>query len=126
MNIVGTKAFAYDIKVKNADGVTIYYNYTKDGNSLIVASPVNGWGSFGGYEGDVVIPEKVTYNNKTLQVKEIGNYAFNECFNLTSVTIPNSVTYIGKYAFKFCQRLTSIIIPNSVATIDYHAFFCCI
>ena len=26
LSMVGTKAFAYDIVVKNADGVTIYYN----------------------------------------------------------------------------------------------------
>ena len=36
MSMVGTKAFAYDIKVENADGVTIYYNYINNGMELEV------------------------------------------------------------------------------------------
>ena len=38
MSMLGTDAFAYDIAVANADGVTIYYNYTDDGKELIVTS----------------------------------------------------------------------------------------
>ncbi|MEZ7706531.1 leucine-rich repeat domain-containing protein [Prevotella melaninogenica] len=51
----------------------------------------------------------------------IGEAAFKDCSNLTSVTIPNSVTTIGEDAFKYC-RLTSVTIPNSVTTIGEDAF----
>ena len=37
MSMMGINAFAYNIMVKNADGVTIYYNYINDGNELEVA-----------------------------------------------------------------------------------------
>ncbi len=70
---------------------------------------------------DIVIP--ATYNN--LPVKGIGDFAFENCYNLTSVTIPDSVTSIGGYAFSDCYDLTSITIPDSVTTIGESAFYNC-
>ena len=55
----------------------------------------------------------------------IGYQAFYMCFDLTSVTIPNSVTSIDDYAFETCWNLTSITIPNSVTTIGDLAFYEC-
>ena len=55
----------------------------------------------------------------------IGEYAFEECSNLTSITIPNSVTSIGSYAFSGCSGLTSVTIPNSVTFISSYAFSYC-
>ena len=43
----------------------------------------------------VEIPEMIDGRSVT----SIGNYAFEYCENITSVTIPNSVTSIGEYAF---------------------------
>lgn len=48
-------------------------------------------------------------------------YGFGNC-NITSVTIPNSVSSIGTYAFYGCTNLTSVTIPSSVTVIDSYAF----
>ena len=55
----------------------------------------------------------------------IGYYAFEDCYGLTSVTIPNSVTRIESGAFDGCSGLTSVTIPNSVTSIGSYAFSGC-
>ena len=47
------------------------------------------------------------------------------CSSLTSITIPNSVKSIGNYAFSDCDSLTSITIPGSVKSISESAFIGC-
>ena len=78
------------------------------------------------YSGDIVIPEKVIYNGEKYTVTSIGNNAFHNCRNLTSITIPNSVTSIGELAFWNCSNLTNITIPNSVISIGLRTFEYCI
>jgi len=51
--------------------------------------------------------------------------AFYKCTNLTTVSLPNTLTYIGQDAFKECDALTSITIPGSVATLIKHSFDGC-
>ena len=58
-------------------------------------------------------------------VTSIGDYAFGSCTFLTSVSIPDSVTSIGDRAFSYCKSLTSVSIPNSVAAIGDYAFSGC-
>ena len=96
-------ASAHDIEVQNADGVTIYYNYINDSTELEVTFRGRGFDSYSNeYQGNVVIPEEVTFMNRTRKVTSIGCWAFFRCSGLTSVTIPNSVTSIGNDAFYDC------------------------
>lgn len=61
-----------------------------------------------------------------LPVTSIGERAFDACYNLTSVDIPDSVTSIGIQAFIGCSGLTSIKIPDSVANIGNSTFAYCV
>ena len=57
--------------------------------------------------------------------KWIGDFSFDGCFSLTSITIPNGVISIGVAAFQWCESLTNITIPDSVTSIGDNAFCKC-
>lgn len=58
-------------------------------------------------------------------VYSIGDWAFEFCSGLKSVTIPEGVTSIGNSAFYGCVSLKSATIPASVKTIGTYAFYGC-
>lgn len=154
LSLLGANAYAHDIAVENAEGVTIYYKYINDGAELGVTNKDDDQTEIGigvltpSYSGTVNIPETVTYMDKTIRVTSIGesafsgcsitsvtipnsvtsigNFAFSGCTNLTSLSIPDGVTSIGDGSFSYCMGLTSLSIPNSVTSIGVHAFSYCI
>lgn len=80
-------------------------------------------GMITGYVGTdtvVVIPSKIN----GITVETIGHTAFRYS-SVTSVTIPDSVTFISDSAFAYCSKLTNISIPNSVTSIGFSAFGGC-
>jgi len=84
-----------------------------------------------GTGGNVTIPAEI--DGKPVVSIRDGNSAYNGVFcnkQLTSVSIPNSVTSIGAYAFSNDidiysgnNQLTSVTIPNSVTSIGDNAFY---
>ena len=67
------------------------------------------------YAGKEEIEHVIIAN--TNRVKTIGEAAFKNCSNLTSVSIPSNVTTIGEAVFKNCSKLKSVSIPSSVTNI---------
>ncbi len=94
-------AMAYDFKV---DG--IYYNY---GDTEFTVSVTSGLPKC---SGDVVIPATVEYNGVTYTVTAIEDYALDLSPDLTSVTIPATVTRIGKLALTGSPNLGSIVVDS--------------
>ncbi len=98
-------------------GVTesgVKWGLTKEGVITIIAG-------YSGTSTEVIIPETINGHSVT----SIGECAFEDCSNLTSIEIPNSVTSIGEYAFSGCSSLTNIEIPDSVTSIGSYAFEDC-
>ena len=54
----------------------------------------------------------------------VGDYAFAECSNLKSITIPDRVTKIGEKAFRECSNLASVTLGKRVSDIS-GAFYGC-
>jgi hypothetical protein len=94
--------------------VQAQFNYTTNNGSITITR-------YTGPGGDVTIPDTIN----DLPVTSIGGAAFEDCYGLTSITIPDSVTSIGDSAFSGCNDLTSITIPDSVTSIGDSAFTDC-
>ena len=149
MSMTSYKSFAYDIAVKNEDGVTICYNYINDSTALEVTQgwyTINTSGSI--TPVDIKIPEEVSVPRiGKLKVKGIGTGAFMSSIVPKSIILPQSVTYIGEKAFHLswlksieltdnvdsigggafwgCNHLTSFIIPNKITSIRGNTFAYC-
>jgi hypothetical protein len=133
-----TAATAYTVKLNISDlggsydtagslGNALYTNLTKYVNldlsgSTVTTMPVNA-----SYEGSFGYCSNLTSVTIPNSVTTIGAYAFDGCTSLASVTFtPTSkVTSIGNYAFRGCTSLTSVPIPNSVTSIGTGAFQNC-
>lgn len=73
----------------------------------------------------------VAYDLTTITIPDsvtsIGIAAFEKCTSLTSINIPDSVTSIGIGAFNSCSNLKSVILPRSIkkSGCDSHIFDRC-
>ncbi len=81
---------------------------------------VSGLGTYA--EGDVVIPEKSPEGDT---VTGIGNYAF-RMTDITSVTMPDTVTSIGGAAFYRCEALARVEFSEQLSFIGFDAFYQCL
>ena len=73
------------------------------------------------YSGDIIIPSSVTNNAVTYIVTTIAG-AFSRCTDLTSVTIPNSVTQCWHCSFYRCYSLVSVVTPALLFNEAYSIF----
>ena len=91
-----------------------HIEYTISGDSIRITG-------FDNTVENLVIPDKI----EGLPVTVIDWYAFENCYNLKSVTIPDTVTHISRFAFAHCTALETVNMPKSLYSIEQYAFFNC-
>ena len=110
--VPSTCAVLYGDAWEDVGGLAWSY-VVEDGKATVTAGP---------RQGNVTIPAVLGGH----PVTGIGSNAFFNCNELTSVTIPNSLTIIGGRAFYGCSGLASVTIPDNVTSIENSAFYACI
>ena len=92
------------------DTLTFYGPYVMDNYGSSYYTP---WAQYANDIKTIIINEGM---------KAIGNGAFNDFYNLMSVSLPSSLTSIGERSFHYCPALTTIEIPSNVTEIKLYAF----
>ena len=92
----------------------IYYRIVNDMSGIVMVTyKGKEWESYDNeYKGSVVIPDSLTYRNRTYRVTEIDDYAFCGCSSMTSVSIPASVRLVGFCTFSGCVGLKEVHISD--------------
>ena len=130
---IGDSAFSY---CRALTSITIPNAVTTIGSSVFTAcsSLKEFKGKFASSDGRCLIidglldsfaPAELTSYTIPSSVTKIGKNAFSFCDKLNSITIPEGVTAIGNAAFSGCLALTSITIPEGVTEIGNSAFYSC-
>ena len=110
------------LSTQAADFVVGNISYEITDNSGRVVAVVAGQSK---YTGNVTIPATVTNGGTTYTVKRIGNYAFEDCTDLTAVTLGSNIEQIGFRAFRNCTSLSDINWLNSIRKMEGQAFIGC-
>ena len=113
-------AMAYDFV---ADGLC--YSINADGESVVVTYEQQASPRYTSLAGEVVIPRTVSDGETTYVVNGIGDAAFRDCTDITSVVVGDAVATIGSNAFYCCISLTTVSVPRSITRINYAAFYGC-
>ena len=77
------------------------------------------------YSGYLNLPSSVATEGKLYTVARIVQGAFENCNDLTGISIPNSVRYVGQRAFVNCTNLQTVEMSDSLNTIAENTFFGC-
>lgn len=136
---------------KVQDGYNIVY-YAGTAADMVIPDSVEvegvTWGdiigirsyAFNPYVRSVVLGSNITYlyaysfakainlesvDMSSSKLVSIGDYAFNMCYELDNVVLPDTVISVGNYAFAYCESLTNIQL-GQVETIGDSAFIYCV
>lgn len=100
---IGAHAFneAWEVTHMDSNGYVVY-------NGILLSAD--------NAQGEVIIPDSINC---------IGDFAFSDNYNITSVAIHSKVKRIGKYSFSGCKNLKKASIEEGIEVIGKNAFAEC-
>ncbi len=113
--LCGMSAIAADFVV---DGIS----YLKKNSSTVWVNKTDGSYT---YSGDIVIPSTITVNDSTFSVVAIASYAFQNCTEVTSLSIEEGIKSIYDFSFSGCTALASVKLPESLTLLGNWCFTGC-
>lgn len=114
-------ALAYDVKVNN-----IFYKLDREHHTATVTFEKEQYDDERtDYRGNVIVADAIEAEGEIYLVNAIGDYAFSQCYQLTSVVLPNAIEIIGNNAFSLCTMLENVSLPNNLKVIGTRAFYHC-
>lgn len=108
----------FDFSKAAPSGQTLYYKKVSGTTDEVYLCPPYSESSYGSYtkpSGNVVVPETVSYGGHTYNVTGMYTNPFKWCKNLTSVTLPEGMSYFnGTALFRGCTSLERINLPSTM------------
>ena len=106
------------------------HTYRRPGSYIITLSALDGTYKLGTGSSGMILGNNTGYLHMLKKVElgsgvTISSYAFRNCVNLKSITLPNSITQIETYSFESCRSLKHITIPSGCTNIASYAFHYC-
>ena len=100
------------------DGI-LYYRIISNTDNFVEISQVTKSAK------SIEIPRKIIIDNTVFTVTSLGNNSFQDCKDLSYITIPSSITSVGNHAFSGCSRLEKVTIGHAVKALEGGTFYRC-
>ena len=125
---VASRPAGWDVNWNNDGGTVVWGEVEVPEFEYTITDAVNHKAALKAYNGssaEVEIPAKVTIEGVEYDVTGVGEGAFRNNVNVTTVQLPSSITRIEGGAFSNCYNLSSINLPSGLTYIGWGAFYNC-
>lgn len=111
-----------DAPTSGSCGENVTWSLSEDGKTMTLS----GTGATNSYlyESTDVPTQNKTITSLVVEpgITSLGSYLFKSCYNIKTVSLPDTLTEIGSHVFESCSSISELTIPDSVTTIGDSAF----
>lgn len=112
------------------DSNDLYYSVVNYSSSWVEVTypgemPRSMWEGHEMPSGQIIFPATIMHEGRQFDVREVDEWTFMGCKDITGVEFTEDLRSIGFSAFAFCEGLTSVRVPHSVTHLGGCSFFGC-
>ncbi len=102
----------------------LYYNVKSEADAT--CELVTQTTQYAAYRGpEVVVPQEVTFEDKSYKVVGLGKMALRDCRLLEKVVLPEGIESLGTYAFSEIYKVKEITLPSTITSLGSYCFRSC-